>query len=359
MLLSPTMKKKLRNFRSIKRGYYAFIIISVLFVLSLFAELIANHKALMVKYEGKYYFPILQSRILGKEFGATGSYSEMENEANYKALQLKWKDHQNNFVLMPLIPYGPLEIDGNEYYDNQGKRIFYPLPPGTNRHYLGTDSSGRDIVSRLIYGFRLNMLFALALTFVAIIIGVSVGSLMGYLGGWFDLLFYRVMEVMRSVNHLLVLLILSAIFTMNIYILFCIFLFWEWMSYVNDTRALTFREKTRNYVLSARAMGASHMRIMFKHLIPNTFIVVIVVIPFAINGNITLLTGLDYLGFGLGAGDAMSLGQMLNEGQKLWERSPWILSSAVSLLVSLLIAVTFVGEALRESFDPKKHMTYE
>ena len=353
--ITPTTRKKIQKFKSIKRGYYSLIILTTLIVLSAFAELYVNNRAIVVKYEGKYYFPTYSSIIPGNTFGLDYNY-----ETNYRDLKEQWKDDPDNYVIMPFIPYNPYELDYNEKYkDENGNKLYHPLPPSIkNKHFLGTDKTARDILARLIYAFRTAMVFALLVVLVTVIIGASVGLLMGYLGGIYDLLGIRLLEIFGSIPALYAIIILSSIISRDIVVFFFLFVIFSWIGWVADIRSMTFREKTIDYIAAARAMGAKHPRLIFRHILPNVFVVLLVMIPFAINTNITALTSFGYLGFGL-LPPTPSIGELLQQGQAFVLDKPWILASTVSVLVVLLVMVTFIGEALREAFDPKRHTVYE
>ncbi len=344
---NPLTLKKITRFKSIKRGYYSFLIFVMLIVLSLFAELFVNSKAVLVHYEGEYYFPTYSGFIPGKEFGLDYSY-----ETNYRKLKEKFKEEDSgNYVIMPLIPFNSLE---NDLKDGQ-----YPpfAPSYSDGHYLGTDTVGRDVAARLIYGFRIAILFSLALLFVNYTVGISIGCAMGYFGGKFDIIFQRIIEIWSNIPFLYVIMIVSSIMVPNFGMLVGIMLLFGWIGMTWYMRTSVYKEKARDYVAAAKALGASNERIIFKHIIPNSISIIVTFIPFSIAGGITSLTSLDYLGFGLPA-PTPSWGELLAQGTANLQ-SPWIVSSVVVALVAVLLMVTFFGEAVREAFDPKKHTTYE
>ena len=355
--LSPTFKKKIRAFLSIKRGFYSFLALLILIIISLFAELIANNRAIIVKYEGKYYFPTYGNNIPGSTFGL-----DYKTETRYKELKKQWqKDKDNpNFIIMPLIPYGKYEIDTYDYFDKNNNKIFAPYPPNIeSRHFFGTDTIGRDILTRLIYAFRIAIFFSLLLVFFSMIIGFSIGCITGYIGGKFDILFMRVLEIYSSLSSvsLFFIMIISSIIIPSIITLFILLSLFNWMVYVYDARSLTFKEKARDYVVSARALGASNARIIFKYIIPNISVLLIIALPFSISSGINAITTLDFLGFGVPE-PTPSIGHMIESGRSQLNK-PWILLPPVALLTSVLIMVTFIGEALRESFDPRKFSYFE
>lgn len=347
MKLNPLTKKKINRFRSIKRGYYSFILLAVMIFLSLFAELLIHKRALIVFYNGEFYFPTYGQMIPGRTFGLDYDY-----ETNYRRLkQLFAKKKQNNWVIMPPVPYDP--------YENDLRDEDYPpfRPSLKDRHYLGTDNVGRDIVARLVYGFRIAIFFSLLLLAVNYTIGVTIGCCMGYFGGRFDLIFQRIIEIWWNIPFLYVIIIISSIIVPSFFILILIMAFFGWMGITWTIRTVTYREKAREYVLAAKALGASGPRIIFKHIIPNTISIIVTFAPFAVSGGIVSLTSLDYLGFGLPP-PTPSWGEMLQQGwtnMQAW----WIAGSVISAMVVTLVTVTFIGEAVREAFDPKMFTTYE
>jgi len=347
MKLNPLTIKKIRRFRSIKRGYYSLIIFMVMIVVSFFAELLINNRALVVYYQGNYYFPTYGEMIPGKNFGL-----DYEYEANYRELQKKFELEKNdNWLLMPIVPYSKFEVDLKE-----GE--YPPFHPSfEKRHYLGTDNVGRDILARLVYGFRIAIIFSLILLLVNYTIGVSIGIVMGYKGGKFDLFFQRIIEIWSNIPFLYVIIIISSIMVPNFTMLIFIMAIFGWMGMTWTMRTVTYKEKEREYVLAAKALGASNMRILFKHILPNTIAVIITYAPFAVSGGIVALTSLDYLGFGLPP-PIPSWGELLQQG---WANMDawWISGSVVIAMLVTLIVVTFIGEAVREAFDPKMHTTYE
>ncbi len=347
MKINPLTLKKLRRFKSIKRGYYAFIIFIAMISVSLFAELLIHKRALIVCYEGRYFFPAYSEMLPGTVFGLDYDY-----ETNYRQLQKQFKTQgKGDWILMPPVPY--------DAYENDLKEGEYPpFPPSfTDRHYLGTDTVGRDIVARLVYGFRIAIFFSLALLFTDYIIGVSIGSAMGFWGGKFDLFFQRIIEIWSNIPFLYVIIIISSIVVPNFFMLILIMAFFDWIGMTWIMRTVTYREREREYVLAAKTLGASDSRIIFKHIIPNTIAVIVTFAPFSVSGGIVALTSLDYLGFGL-APPTPSWGDLLQQGwanMNAW----WIVASVISAMVITLIIVTFIGEAVREAFDPKLHTTYE
>jgi microcin C transport system permease protein len=316
-------------------------------LLSLIAETLVNKRALIVHYEGRYYFPTYGHMIPGITFGLDYRY-----ETNYRDLKKRFKEEgRSNWLLMPFVPYDSYENDLRE-------DEYPPFPPSIKeKHYLGTDTVGRDIVARLVYGFRIAIFFSLLLLFVNYTIGVSIGCAMGFWGGKFDLIFQRIIEIWSNIPFLYIIIIISSIMVPNFFMLTLIMSFFGWIGITWTMRTVTYKERAREYVLAARALGASNIRIIFKHIVPNTIAIIITFAPFAISGGIVALTSLDYLGFGLPP-PIPSWGELLQQG---WANLDdwWIVGSVVVAMLVTLMTVTFVGEAIREAFDPKLHTTYE
>jgi len=332
--LNPLTIKKIRRFRSIKRGYYSFLLILAMVFASLFAEVLINKRALVVNYEGKYFFPIYGDMIPGTVFGL-----DYEYETNYRQLGDKLSLENNGWVIMPPVPY--------DAYENDFREDGYPpFPPSwENRHFLGTDTSGRDVLARLVYGFRIAFFFSVVLLAVNYAIGVSIGSAMGFFGGEFDLFFQRIIEIWTNVPFLYVIIFISSIVVPNFLILVLIMALFGWMGMTWVMRTMTYREKARDYVLAARALGATNSRIIFRHIIPNTVSVIVTYAPFSISNGIIMLTSLDYMGFGLPP-PTPSWGELLSQGWANME-SWWMAASVITAMILTLTAVTFVGEAVR------------
>ena len=353
--LNPLTEKKLQRFREIRRGYYSFAILSTLVVLSLFAELLVNNRALIVNYDGEYYFPAYTGVKLGAQFGLSGEDSQ--TPVNYRRLKEIFKSENNgNWVLLPPIPF-----NANENNTYQG--VFKPAPPLTGGHWLGTDTTGRDILARLVYGFRIAIFFALTFMAFVYLIGITVGCLMGYFGGIFDLLVQRFIEIWSNIPFIYMVIIIFSIIPTNfslqarITILLTIMVLFSWTGMTYYMRTATYREKARDYTAAARVLGASAPRIIFHHIMPNAISTIVTFMPFTIASAITAITALDFLGFGLPP-PTPSMGELLKQGTaNLY--SPWIVSTAFFALVLLLTLVTFIGEAVREAFDPRKFTVYK
>jgi microcin C transport system permease protein len=350
---NPQTVKKLRRFREIKRGYYSFMILILFLLLSLFGELLVNNRAIVVSYEGELYFPTYSAFHPGTDFGLDYPY-----ETNYRELKQQFDESgSDNWVLMPPVPYSPFENDASS-------GIFRPEAPSLeNKHFLGTDTTSRDILARLFYGTRIALVFSLGFMASVYLIGVMVGCAMGYIGGKFDIISQRLIEIWSNVPFLyMVIIVFSVIpdtFTVNmrILILLTVMVLFSWTSMTYYMRTETYKEKVRDYVSAARIMGASNSRIVFKHILPNVLATLVTFMPFTVVSAISSITALDFLGFGLPP-PTPSLGELLKQGTQTLRTAPWIVMSAFGTLVVLLTLVTFIGEAIRESFDPKKFTIY-
>lgn len=449
--LDPVTRKRLQRFRQIRRGWWSFLILMTAIVLSVFAPYLAESRALIVSYEGRWHFPTFQF-IEGSRFAqeppAGWSMEGMETE--YLRLQREWQaerrlharavaaaggdaaalaaaearyPNRSNWVLMPPIPWDPYQSD---FWSNE---ILYEIqaaldrgnparaawlahrdrldelaeaiesgrlpalladpekaptgklpslaatgamaslaglgqpppnaPEAARAHWLGTDSQGRDVAARLLYGFRISIFFALFLVLTGQIIGTFIGSLQGYLGGRFDLLTQRVIEVMIAIPFLYVVIVLAALFQPSFWMLLGILAVFQWIAITFFMRTEMYREKTREYCLAARSYGASHLRIVFRHLLPNCLTPLVTFTPFAVVGAIFALTGLDYLGYGLPA-PTPSWGELIGQALQVENRSKlWLTFAPFTALTVTLVLVVFIGESVREAFDPKRYARYE
>ncbi len=354
MRLNPLTVKKLRRFRSIRRGYWSLILLGLFFVMSLCGELFVNNRALMVGYEGRWYFPVLRSGIYtGEDFGLP-----YKSEARYRELDALFAERGGgDFVIMPLVPYGPLEQD---YVAGS----YPPYPPSLERgHYLGTDNLARDVFARLFYGFRVAMLFSLAYVVISFAIGIVTGCAMGYFGGLTDLAGQRFMEIWSNIPFLYLVIIMRSLIpagagtTERIVTLLLIMCAFSWVGMAYLMRTATYREKAREYVDASRVLGAGTFRILFRHILPNTVSLVVTFVPFTAAAGITALTALDFLGFGLPP-PTPSWGELLEQGTQRMD-APWIVTSTFAVMVIVLTLVAFVGEAVREAYDPRKFSTYK
>jgi microcin C transport system permease protein len=351
--LNPQTLKKVRRFREIKRGYYSFLFLVGLLILVSFGELLVNSRALMVNYDDTLYFPTYSGFHAGTDFGMDYDY-----EVNYRDLkEMFGQEGGNNWVLMPLVPYNPLE-------NHAPVGVFKPTPPSiSDRHILGTDTTSRDILARLFYGTRIALWFSIAFMLAVYAIGITIGCAMGYFGGVFDLVFQRFIEIWSNIPFLYMIIIVFSVipqtFTVptRIGILLTVMVLFSWTSMTYYMRTETYKEKSRDYIASARVIGASNTRIIFRHILPNVLSTLVTFMPFTVVSAITAITALDFLGFGLPP-PTPSLGELLKQGTATLRTAPWIVMSAFGTLVVLLTVVTFIGEAVRESFDPKKFTIY-
>jgi microcin C transport system permease protein len=323
------------------------LILLSLLVISCFAELFVNNRAIVISYQGKLFFPTYGAFLPGTTFGLGYDY-----ETNYRELAQRFVENDSNgWLLMPPVPYSAFE---NDLRESQ----YPPYPPSfASRHYLGTDTTGRDVLARLVYGFRIAIAFSLVLLACNYAIGVAVGCAMGFWGGAFDLFFQRLIEVWSNVPFLYVIMIIASIVVPTFWTLTLVMVLFGWMSMTWYMRTSTYKEKTRDYVMAARALGATSSRIVGRHILPNTVSVIVTFIPFSIAGGITALTALDYLGFGLPP-PTPSWGDLLSQGTDNLDY-PWIVTSVVCAMIAILLMVTYIGEAIREAFDPKRFTYYE
>jgi len=336
--LSPLTRRRLANFRANRRGYWSLWIFVAIFVVSLFAEFIANDRPIVVSYEGHLYFPVFT------DYAETNFGGEFPTEADYRDPYLQQKIRDHGWMAWPPIPFS---------YDtiNYTLRSAAPSPPDAV-NWLGTDDHGRDVLARLIYGFRISVLFGLVLTILSSIVGVAAGAIQGYYGGLTDLLFQRFLEVWSGLPVLFMLIILSAIVQPNFWWLLGIMLLFSWMSLVDLVRAEFLRARNFDYVRAARALGVSNPVIIVRHVLPNAMVATLTFMPFILNGSITTLTSLDFLGFGLPPGSP-SLGELLAQGKNNLQ-APWLGFTSFIVLALMLSLLVFIGEAVRDAFDPRK-----
>ncbi|HZD25853.1 MAG TPA: ABC transporter permease [Alphaproteobacteria bacterium] len=336
--VTPITRRRLQNFRANRRGYWALWIFLVLFGLSLFAEFIANDKPLLVRYDGAFYYPVFRA------YPETAFGGEFQTEADYRDPYVRELIDKKGWAVWPLIPYSYNTI-------NYQLPVPAPAPPSAD-NWLGTDDQGRDVVARLIYGFRISVLFGLILTVVSSAIGVAAGAVQGYFGGWTDLLFQRFIEIWQGLPILYLLIILASLVEPNFWWLLGIMLAFSWMSLVGIVRAEFLRARNFDYVRAARALGVGNLKIIFKHVLPNAMVASVTFMPFVLSGSITTLTALDFLGFGLPPGSP-SLGELLAQG-KANLQAPWLGLTGFVVLAIMLSLLIFIGEAVRDAFDPRK-----
>jgi microcin C transport system permease protein len=328
-----------QRFKANRLGYTSLWIFLILFGLSICAELIANDKPLVVRYQGQFYFPILQSQpetVFGGDFATPTDFLDPDIRRSITS--------KGNWAVYPPIPYS---FETLNYFAKSPN----PAAPSID-NWLGTDDRGRDVLARLIYGFRLSILFGLALTIVGVTVGIITGALMGFFGGKFDLITQRAIEIWSAMPELYLLIIFASIFTPSIWLLVVLLAAFSWMGLSDYVRAEFFRNRALEYVRAARALGLTNMQIMRRHILPNSLTPVITFLPFRMSAAILSLTSLDFLGLGVPPGTP-SLGELLAQGKgnlDAW----WISLSTFVVLVSTLLLLTFMGEALRDAFDSRK-----
>jgi microcin C transport system permease protein len=366
--LSPVNRRRIERFKAHKLGYRSFLVFSVLFLVSLFAEFIANDRPLIISYKGEILFPVLVDYPEDK-FGGFLAITD------YRTPDISNEIKAHGWMIWPPIRYSydTINKDYPGRIGDNGICLGYPAPPPWassmklcdappdqlarynelgNTNWLGLDSQGRDVVARVIYGFRISVLFGLLLTIVSSALGIVAGAVQGYFGGKVDLIFQRLLEIWNSIPELFVLLILSSLFVPGFWTLLGILMVFSWTSLVGLVRAEFLRGRNLEYVRAARALGLSDWQIIFKHLLPNATVATLTFLPFKLSGGIAALTALDFLGLGMPPGSP-SLGELLLEGKKHLE-APWLGISgflAVSIILSLAI---FMGEAVRDALDPRK-----
>lgn len=338
MNLSPISQRRLAQFRANKRGFYSFWVFLVLFILCLGAEFISNDKPLLLSYDGGLYAPVF------KQYPETTFGGDFETEADYRDSYVQDLINEKGWMIWPPIRFS---------YDTINYNLSQPAPsPPTWENILGTDDQGRDVAARVIYGFRISVLFGLALTIISSIIGITAGAFQGYYGGRLDLTMQRVIEVWSSLPSLYILIIFSALFVPGFWTLLLILLLFSWVGLVDVVRAEFLRTRNFDYVKAANALGVSNLTIMHRHVLPNAMVATLTLMPFILTGSITALTSLDFLGLGLPPGSA-SLGELLGQGKNNLQ-APWLGITAFLSLAIMLSLLTFIGEAVRDAFDPRK-----
>lgn len=336
--LSELNKRRWINFRANKRGFWSLWIFLILFLLALNAEFIANDNPLLVRFNNHFYCPVFVS-YPETEFGG-----DFETEARYRDPFVKKIINDHGWMIWPIIPYS---------YNTINYNLNTPAPsPPSSDNWLGTDDQGRDVLARMIYGFRISVLFGLTLTFFSSILGITAGALQGYFGGTLDLLMQRFIEIWGGMPVLYLLIIMASLVQPNFWWLLLLMLVFSWMSLVHVVRAEFLRARNFDYVRAAKALGAGNLAIILKHVLPNAMVATLTFLPFIINGSITTLTSLDFLGFGLPPGSP-SLGELLNQGKNNLQ-APWLGLSAFTILAVMLTLLIFIGEAVRDAFDSRK-----
>ena len=336
--LSPLARRRIAIFRASRRGYWSLWIFLALFGLSLCAEVIANDRPLVVRYDGRWYFPVLVS------YPETAFGGVLPTAAVYRDPEVRRLIEAKGWMVWPPIRYS---------YDTINYALTVPAPaPPSRENWLGTDDQGRDLLARLIYGFRISVLFGLTLTILSSIVGIAAGAVQGYWGGWVDLLFQRGIEIWSGLPVLYLLIILASLVEPTFWWLLGLMLLFSWLALVGVVRAEFLRARNFDYVRAARALGVRPAIIMFRHVLPNAMVATLTFMPFILNGSITTLTSLDFLGFGMPPGSP-SLGEILAQG-KANLQAPWIGITGFVVLAVMLSLLVFIGEAVRNAFDPRK-----
>jgi len=337
--MTPLNKRRLAIFRSSRRGMISLVVFGLLFFVSLFAELLANNRPILIRYDGAFYSPML------RDYPETTFGGDFPTNAVYTDHELQTLIHEKGgWILWPPIPYS---------YDTvlkgDGRKAL--LPPSWE-HLLGTDDQARDVLARLIYGFRISVLFGFALTLLSAVIGIIAGAVQGYFGGMVDLLMQRFLEIWSSMPTLYLLIILASFIQPGFWVLLGIMLLFSWMSLVGLVRAEFLRGRNFDYVRAARALGMLDVRIMFRHILPNAMTASLTFLPFILAGSVTTLTSLDFLGFGLPVGSP-SLGELLLQGKNNLN-APWLAFTGFFIIALMLSLLVFIGEAVRDAFNPRR-----
>lgn len=364
--LTPINQRRLANFKANKRGFWSFWIFMTLFVVSLFSELIANDKPLLVLYKGELLFPVLHD-YPEEKFGGFLARTD------YRDPVIANEIAAHGFILWPPVRYSYRTINRQlpvpapspptwlltEVQCRAAVLRYEKKPNGTcsdiEWNWLGTDDQGRDVLARLLYGFRLSVLFGLILSGFSSAVGIAAGAVQGYFGGWTDLVFQRMIEIWSSLPHLYLLIIISSIITPSFFVLLGILLLFSWVSLVHVVRAECLRTRNFEYVNAARALGLSHRQIILRHVLPNATVATLTFLPFVLNGSITTLTALDFLGFGLPPGSP-SLGELLLQGKSNLA-APWLGITGFTVIALMLSLLVFIGEAVRDAVDPRKTLS--
>src|ERR1700730_18622004 len=360
--ISPINKRRWQNFKANRRGYWSLWLFAAMFLLSLFAEFIANDKPFLVKYADHYYFPALftyTETTFGGEFEPASDYRDpyvqklIADSRGYMVWPpIRYSYDTHNLDLPTPAPSKPTWLLTEQQCQPVVERKGLKGCADIEWNWLGTDDQGRDVLARLIYGFRISVLFGLVLTAISSVVGVAAGAVQGYFGGWTDLLFQRFIEIWTSIPSLYLLLIISSVLVPGFFILLGILLLFSWVSLVGLVRAEFLRARNFEYVLAARALGVSNIVLMFRHLLPNAMVATLTYLPFILSSSVMTLTALDFLGFGLPPGSP-SLGEMLQQGKSNIQ-APWLGISGFFTIATMMSLLIFVGEAVRAAFDPPK-----
>jgi len=336
--VSPITKRRLRNFRANKRGFWSLIVFLALFAFTIFAEVVANDDPIVVQYKGELYWPMLH------DYPETAFGGDFPTKTDYSDPFVAERIAENGFMVRALIPYDHTAVDWKLKEPS-------PTPPGGD-HWLGTDDQARDVLARTIYGFRISVVFGLLMTFFTTLIGVAAGAVQGYFGGWVDLTFQRVMEIFGTLPMLMVIIIVASFVEPNFWWLLGVMVLFGWPWPVGYVRAEFLRARNFTFVRAAKALGVSDTMVMFRHILPNAMVATLTFLPFTLAGSITTLTALDFIGFGLPPGSA-SLGDILAQG-KANLQAPWLGLTGFFVLSIMLSLLFFIGEAVRDAFDPHK-----
>lgn len=339
--LSPLNQRRIANFKANSRGYWSFRILSVLLVITLFAEVIANDRPIVLSFEDKLYFPVLFD-YMETDFGG-----DFATATDYRDPYISGLIEESGWIVWPIVRFSYDTIN----YDLQ---VPAPAPPSAD-NWLGTDDQARDVFARVLYGFRLSLFFGLSLTLVASLIGVMAGAVQGYFGGWTDLLFQRVIEIWNGLPQLFVLIIVSSLVAPGFWTLLIVLLLFSWTALVAVVRAEFLRARNFDYVRAAKALGMGDAKIMVKHVLPNAMVATITFLPFILSGSVVALTSLDFLGLGLPPGSP-SLGELLRQGKENLQ-APWLGFTAFFALAGMLTLLVFIGEAVRDAFDPRRDLS--
>lgn len=336
--ITPLNRRRVENFKKNRRGFWSFWIFLVVFLISLCAEMVANDKPYLVRFDGEFYFPALIA------YPETTFGGDFPSEADYTDPFVQELIEKNGWMAWPLVRFS---------YDTIDRELGQTAPsPPDSRHWLGTDDQARDVFARLLYGFRLSVLFGLILTILSSVIGIAAGAVQGFYGGWLDLLFQRFIEIWAGMPQLYILIIISSILVPGFWVLLCILLLFSWLALVGVVRAEFLRARNLDFVRAARALGVNDATIMFRHVLPNAMVATITMLPFILTGGVTALTSLDFLGLGLPPGSP-SLGELLNQGKNNLQ-APWLGLTGFFSLAFMLSLLVFIGEAVRDAFDPRK-----
>jgi microcin C transport system permease protein len=337
--MSPVTRRRLAIFRAHRRGYWSFWLFTALLLICLFAEFVANDRPLVVRFNGHWFFPVLadvSEDAFGDDF--------LPTEADFTDPDVKAAIDAKGWMIWPAIPFS---------YDTTVKNLPTPAPsPPSWRNLLGTDDQARDVLARVIYGFRISVLFGFTLTIIASIIGIAAGAIQGYRGGLTDLLFQRFIEIWSGMPQLYLLIILGSIIVPSFWVLLGFLLLFSWMNLTGVVRAEFLRGRNLDYVRAARGLGVSDAAIMLRHILPNALVATITFLPFTLSGSVTVLASLDFLGFGLPPGSP-SLGELVSQGKNNLQ-APWLGFTAFFVLGGILTLLIFVGEAVRDAFDPRR-----